>query len=79
MKECWSLYSTIFNCQEIKYKFLPVPHLLLIFEELLPKFIDSYEFNDQLSVMCMNKHNYCDNLPTVANILFNLMVGNFVL
>ena len=41
-------------------------------------FIDSYEFNDQLSVVCINKHNCCHNLPTVAKILFNLMVGNFL-
>ena len=41
-------------------------------------FIDSYEFNDQLSVVYINKHNYCHNLPTVAKILFNLMVGNVV-
>ena len=78
VKECWSLYSTIFNRHEIKYKFLSVPHPLLVFEELLPMFIDSYEFSDQLSVVCINKHKYCHNLPTVAKIIFNLMVGNFV-
>ena len=78
MKECWSLYSTIFNRQEIKYKFLSVPHPLLVFAELVPMFIDSYEFIDQLSEVCINKHNCCDNLSTVAKILFNLMVGNFV-
>ena len=51
VKECLSLYSAIFNRQEIKYKFLSIPHPLLVFEEPLPMFIDSYEFNDQLFVI----------------------------
>ena len=79
IKECWSLYSSLFDSADAKSIFLSSSHHLSTFEELFPMSLNRNNRDDDITLIkCKDNYIFRNNLHIIARTMFNLMVGNFV-